>query len=1169
MTKMLLRRLLQTLLPAIFLIFSSQSKGAELLNFSWNSTSSLPGVTVTCTFSFTIQTAAPNMILYAINNGDGNPFNCSAVGYPLNTSLVDVKINNVSQTIDATGSWGGTGNMAIRLVTPENATAGSEIVITIQNVVNTSVPGVYPWTWIRTADGGGNEIDGAGSPSDIFIGGPAIVVNPASVAFGYVPSGNTSDEMSYNLSGNLLSPSSGNITVTPPDNFEVSLTSGYGFSSSAIDVPYTSGFLSLTPVYVRFKPTNADTPYAGNIYNSGGTADLQNVAVSGTSVFGYCVVTTNQPCCMGINNVTFNTINNTSDNINYIYSDYTALSTNVLKGQTYQLSVNGWGNDQSCYAWFDWNNDGDFDDAGEAFYVGSWALYYNNWITIPINAITGNVRMRIRSEYAYFDAPQACGSVEYGECEDYTINVEPARPTLNVSPSDLAFGFTSPGNTSDEMTYTLSGYDLSPAEGNLTIVPPDNFEVSLTSGSGFSSSALYIPYSSGTLSEITLYVRFKPLGSSAYSGNISNSGGNAAAQYVAVTGTSICSAGTNNTSYMGIQEVIFNTIDNSTGTTNQGYNDFTSISTDVEKGQSYTLSVYGWGYYQYFMVWFDWNNDGDFDDAGEEFSLGAYAYETSVPIEIPLSASTGNIRMRVRSNYQGSPLPQACGAVDYGECEDYTINTGSGAIVWTGSVDTYWNNTGNWSTNAVPTSSDNVLIPDVTNEPVVNLAPGTPAVCNNLTIESGAVVTIAAGKALTVAGILTNDAGYTGLDVESGGSLISGTSDISAIIKCTIPANQWHLIAASTSNATSGIFYGHYLQTHSEATNAYTDITDRGVELTPMKGYALWGDLDPEEVTFVGPLNAGSYSFNTTKLGAGWNLVGNPYPSSIDWDASSGWTKSGIDNAIYLHVNTATFATYVGGVATNGGSQYIAPGQGFFVKASTDGTLAMTNAVRVHNPTAFFKNSGVVPNLVRLEVSGNNYRDEAVIRFLPGATAGFDGDYDALKLYGDEAEAAQIYSSENIPLAINTLPETNMVPVGIKAGVSGTYTISATEINDLQYIKLEDTQTGIFTELAKGAYTFYSYAGENEHRFKLHFSALGINDNQVETATIYSNNKTVFINLNDRQRGDISIFDISGQLVASMPSAQGYTSIKLETDGLYFVKVIMDKTTIVKKVLVK
>ena len=443
---------------------------------------------------------------------------------------------------------------------------------------------------------------------------------------------------------------------------------------------------------------------------------------------------------------------------------------------------------------------------------------------------------------------------------------------------------------------------------------------------------------------------------------------------------------------------------------------------------------------------------------------------------------------------------------------------------------------------------------------------------DNLIINSNSSLTlgtVAAPAYLTISGTLSNNSGTDGLLIPPGSSLIE-SSGADAQITLNIATSEWHLIAVPTSNATAGIFYGHYLQKHSETANTYSDITDPGEILTPMKGYALWGDLDPAEATFAGQVNAGNFSFSTTRVNAGWNLVGNPYPSSIDWDAATGWTKTNVNNAIYIHIDADKFATYVGGVATNGGTQYIAPGQGFFVRSSSAGSLSMTNAVRVHYETPLFKNTGeVVPNLVRLEVSGNNYKDETVVRFLPLATAEFDGSYDAYKLYGDVAEAAQIYSFGSTELAINSLPETDIVPVGVKAGVSGTYIIAATEINNLQYVTLEDTKTGIFTELAKSAYSFFFNPGEDELRFKLHFSALGITDNQSEAANIYSYQKTVFVNLKDQVKGDIYIYNISGQLVASVISASGMNRIYLANTGNYIVKVVSEKIALVKKAFIE
>jgi hypothetical protein len=229
----------------------------------------------------------------------------------------------------------------------------------------------------------------------------------------------------------------------------------------------------------------------------------------------------------------------------------------------------------------------------------------------------------------------------------------------------------------------------------------------------------------------------------------------------------------------------------------------------------------------------------------------------------------------------------------------------------------------------------------------------------------------------------------------------------------------------------------------------------------------------------------------------------------------------------------------------------------------------MTNAVRVHNTTTFFKHSETVHNLIRLQVSGNGYKDEAVLRFLPESSAEFDGDYDAYKFFGDVAEAPQIYTLGNIPLSINSLPETNTVAVGVKAGATGTYTIAATEIIDLQFVALEDTKTGIFTELSAKPYTFNFTAGDNEQRFKLHFSALSVPENQAENVTIYSYQKTVYINLGENVKGDVYIYNIAGQLISSKPSSVGMNEIGLQNTGNYIVKVITKNNTVVRKVFIQ
>jgi hypothetical protein len=403
---------------------------------------------------------------------------------------------------------------------------------------------------------------------------------------------------------------------------------------------------------------------------------------------------------------------------------------------------------------------------------------------------------------------------------------------------------------------------------------------------------------------------------------------------------------------------------------------------------------------------------------------------------------------------------------------------------------------------------------------------------------------------------------------------ILGQTGTNVTVERSIPGGEWHLISAPISDAVSGMFTGEFLQMHTESTNLYTDITLITEPLIPVKGFALYGGTG-FTAQYTGTLNTGMKSIAltraTTGINSGWNLVGNPYPSSIDWLAASGWTKTNVNNATYIHVNNATWAEFVGGVGTNGGTQYIAPGQGFFVNVaddgSTDGTLAMVNAVRVHNATTFFKNS--LNNLVRIEVSGNGYTDEAVVRFHELSTSGFDGDYDAYKLLGAVDEAAQIYSIGSNMLSINALPEAETVNLGMNVNVDGLFTISATEILDLPVVILEDTETGIITDLKTGSYTFNFSAGQNDQRFIMHFTPLAIPENAENVSSIYSQGKDVYVVVNANTEGSIVIYNVMGQEVTSSAIYGTINKLTLDNSAYYVVKVMSNENVVTEKVFVK
>ncbi len=155
--------------------------------------------------------------------------------------------------------------------------------------------------------------------------------------------------------------------------------------------------------------------------------------------------------------------------------------------------------------------------------------------------------------------------------------------------------------------------------------------------------------------------------------------------YITVSACSYCSMSYSNTSDDYISKVVFNNIDNSSASTN--FSDFTSVSTDVAQGSTYTLSVdvtVNGSWVQHTWAWFDWNGNCDFTDAGEAFDLGATpgtsgTHTLTVDVTIPAGADLGTTRMRIAEHYNSDPT--SCQTSTYGEGEDYSINIVDGGSV--------------------------------------------------------------------------------------------------------------------------------------------------------------------------------------------------------------------------------------------------------------------------------------------------------------------------------------------------------------------------------------------------------------------------------------------------------------------------------------------------------
>ncbi len=108
-----------------------------------------------------------------------------------------------------------------------------------------------------------------------------------------------------------------------------------------------------------------------------------------------------------------------------------------------------------------------------------------------------------------------------------------------------------------------------------------------------------------------------------------------------------------------------------------GYGDFTSSDTlIIHQLRSFSVNVQTEGSYsQGFTIWIDWNQDGDFNDAGEEvWNSGSNGTQLfSGTITVPPDAATGNTVMRVMAGYLCVPTDPCNNCSSYGETEDYAV----------------------------------------------------------------------------------------------------------------------------------------------------------------------------------------------------------------------------------------------------------------------------------------------------------------------------------------------------------------------------------------------------------------------------------------------------------------------------------------------------------------
>lgn len=476
--------------------------------------------------------------------------------------------------------------------------------------------------------------------------------------------------------------------------------------------------------------------------------------------------------------------------------------------------------------------------------------------------------------------------------------------------------------------------------------------------------------------------------------------------------------------------------------------------------------------------------------------------------------------------------------------------------VWTGGS-TVWSTESNWD-NEVPTSSYDAFIPQsASNYPTITAS----ATCNNLTIESN----------------VSGDGSLIG----QGDLTVSGTT----IVERYTTASAWHGISSPVSGADFNSLYLNgspdvWGKSYNELDNTYTSATSLSTALGDMKGWMVWIEGSTAQTfDLTGSLRSGTIGSDNNLTHVvddadhGYNFVGNPFPSAIDWDAAE-WTKTDIGLGIWiLDDANDRFASYITGTGgTNGGTQYISSGQAFFVQVdvgSSLGTLKMTDAVQVHNTVGFFKEQNVISNLIKLKVSDENSYDESIIRLDPEATEGFESNLDMHKMFSYNEDLPQLFSTANDNMVINVLPlETVSIPMDVIGKDGNEMNISIVESNDFDQIFLSDDYLGTQTNLMETSYSFIYDASQSD-RFTVYFTLVGMEDNILEDIKIYSYNKKVKVEIPLEIDGQIQIVNLMGQIVKEVSARSGSQEISIEKTGYYLVRIIGNNRSISRKVFIQ
>ncbi len=254
---------------------------------------------------------------------------------------------------------------------------------------------------------------------------------------------------------------------------------------------------------------------------------------------------------------------------------------------------------------------------------------------------------------------------------------------------------------------------------------------------------------------------------------------------------------------------------------------------------------------------------------------------------------------------------------------------------------------------------------------------------------------------------------------------------------------SWRKPSDMTDNLVAGRGYFHYvfdgagrLDVDGISTGLnYSDVlpstmTSTGVENFNGSGSFNYSLTYTTKASTQTPSPTDTIYYDLNSLDQGWNLLGNPTASTLDWDAPTGWTKTNVDNAIYVWDPSALsgngdYLTWNGTTGTLGNGR-IAPFQAFWAHSTAATTLSFTNAVKTINAGTFLRSS-LIDETVSLPItlSMGDLQTTSYLSFSENGATGPDR-WDAYRLESMSENWLELFTLSSpefvSPLVINHLP---------------------------------------------------------------------------------------------------------------------------------------------------